>query len=211
MSREIRKVWLTLGVLASSISVISFIQHFFSIGLAPIMRNIILFYKYMLYPIFDLFEQILHVAIPDWYRDVFVVSLVFSTTLARVLIMMYINETSSIVWPKPSIRIVVIYRYIVVLLQSTSLIGCVLPILYLHTYLSIRKHIVRAKKELADYMKTDQHRYMWGNNPDRKPNWKENWLLDGYALAAYEFIKLYSIYLMCMTVIAVVFYAINSM
>jgi hypothetical protein len=64
-------------------SLISFIQKLFSIGLAPTMNLVVTFYRKMFYPAFYLISYACSFRIPDWYRDLFVLSALFSVALYR--------------------------------------------------------------------------------------------------------------------------------
>src|ERR1700674_848566 len=131
---EIRKIWFILGAMSSSISVISFVQKLFSIGLVPVLGMFVNFYRRMLYPLFDIVGYVIHVPIPSWYRDIFLLSLVFSITRYRVLRILVLTASR--------------YKELCLLaFNSITLLGCVIPFHYLIRYIGVRKKIKKAKRE----------------------------------------------------------------
>ncbi len=230
MFGEMRKVWLVLGIIAPAMSVISFVQKLFSIGLVPVLSLIIEFYRKMLYPVFDIFGHILHITIPYWYRDIFVISAVFSMSAYRVRGNLIGN----------------INKYIELCyytIYSISLLGCIIPVYYLVRYLRIRKYITIAKSETIEedfeylnkhddevsseyrqarfwfdpFISVYQRRFYFGESESSESEaeflhriyWKYHFSFHKY-LYHYELATLYMTYVAGISIIAIIFYAVNS-
>jgi hypothetical protein len=230
---EFRKVWIFLGILASSMSCISFIQKIFSIGLVPMMAAIVNFYRRMLYPLFDVVGFALHIHIPVWYRDLFLLSAIFSGVFYR---------TRGYFVPTLPKRREIFFLF----LNSITLLGCLLPLFYLVNYfLRLRGLIRRAKsetieedlaylkihpeiKEAAETFRYQHDPFIHIDNPwiygdkavdlsdpvVRQKMYSKYWLFH-YSfyrhLYSYCVIMMYAVYLGCVFVISIIFYAVNSM
>lgn len=209
MTNEIRKIWVALGIIASSMSVISFVQKLFGIGIVPIMSMGITYYRKMLYPGFEIIGKILHIPIPNWYKDAFVLSFIFSIILARIDIMSFADEIRRPeAWSHledgrrpPPLIFVMVYKYAVATILSVTLIGIIIPVFQFVKYLSIRDKIRMAKDELKVFLTVAPK--------ETGATWRNSWLLVG-VLPIYDKCRLYTIYLIGIMVIAIAFYAVNS-
>ena len=71
------------GIFTSAASLISLIQRIFHIGLNPIFKEFIEFYRKITYPIIEFVPAILHIQIPHWYKDLYILSFIFLMALSR--------------------------------------------------------------------------------------------------------------------------------
>jgi hypothetical protein len=76
--------WTIFTAMLSSMSVISLIQKWLSVGIKPILLQFLTFYRRLLYPLFDALASVFHVSFADWYKDLFFLSFIFSMAWVRV-------------------------------------------------------------------------------------------------------------------------------
>lgn len=213
-------------------SVISFIQKVFSVGLVPMTAAIVNFYRKMLYPLFDVIGHVLHIPIPVWYRDLFLLSAIFAAVFYR---------TRGFLAPTlPKHR-----ELLCLILNSVTLLGCLIPFFYIALFVGLRKHIRRAKLETVEedvaYLKShpeleenatafryQQDPFLHIDNPwlygDKAVDlsnpvvrqkmhskyWKFHYSFYRH-LFSYYLIVTYAVYLGWVLVISLIFYAVNSM
>jgi hypothetical protein len=75
--------WLIFSGIASSLSVINLILKFYKVGLAHVLSELIAWYKHLLYPFIDALTSWMPYALPDWYKDMFILSSILLGAIAR--------------------------------------------------------------------------------------------------------------------------------
>jgi hypothetical protein len=76
VKRELDFWWCSLGMLAGSLSLISLIQNVLKIGLAPLPRMVIDYYRAVLRPLHELLVYIIPFELPAWYVDCYILSVI---------------------------------------------------------------------------------------------------------------------------------------
>ena len=73
----------TLGLPASTLALINLIHKIFSIGLTPVLNDIITLWKQVTAPLHLLLSHIIPFHLPDWYYDLFIISFILSAIMWR--------------------------------------------------------------------------------------------------------------------------------
>jgi hypothetical protein len=92
--------WQALGVITGSLSLISFTQKVFDIGLAGTFAAFVEYYRAVFYPllqpIYAALAFILPFDLPDWYKDAYLLSVILFAPLMRTVTMQQAREGDGI-------------------------------------------------------------------------------------------------------------------
>jgi hypothetical protein len=109
VASETRNTYAVISGLVSAISVISLVAKVFDVGLAPVLREFIEFYRRIANILISPLLYIVPFQVPEWYRDAFVASLVA---------MMLFCRSSYLAWPNRSAADSQILNWMLYLLLS---------------------------------------------------------------------------------------------
>ena len=78
------KGWMqVLTICTSAASLISAIQKLFDIGLTPYFFEFISYYRRLFYPVVEYFPKLFHIALYDWYKDLYILSFILCSITFR--------------------------------------------------------------------------------------------------------------------------------
>ena len=139
---ELNFWWIFFSSVAGSMSFVSLLQAYFKIGLAPIMAQFLNYYRTWLYPCFELIGQFFPFAIPGWYKDLFLISFIFSITYCRAILRNIFAPVSPDVTFRANLVANLVFYSIGVFftsILSVTLLGTLTPILALLNYRKARR------------------------------------------------------------------------
>jgi hypothetical protein len=87
MSSETQKEfsrWMRiLGIVASTMSLISAVQRLLNVGLISFLNDFVAYYRKLTYPLVEALPGLFHLALPNWYKDQFILSFVIVAAFMR--------------------------------------------------------------------------------------------------------------------------------
>lgn len=92
LARQHVDVFWTLGNLFTSVSVFNLIRRYYDIPLNSLLIDIIAAYHLMLYNVLDRFAPTIVTPLPQWYKDLFVVSFVSCSLVVRLCAKFFIKH-----------------------------------------------------------------------------------------------------------------------
>ena len=84
--REVSNLYAIIGGLVSAGSLISLVQKFFNIGLAPVLAEFVAYYRRIAHFFVDWLFFWVPFEVPGWYKDAYVISFVFLVTFVRAIV-----------------------------------------------------------------------------------------------------------------------------
>jgi len=72
-----------LGIVASTMSLISAVQRLLNVGLISFLNDFVAYYRKLTYPLVEALPGLFHLALPNWYKDQFILSFVIVAAFMR--------------------------------------------------------------------------------------------------------------------------------
>jgi hypothetical protein len=80
---EFARIWSAIGIISGSLSIIGLLQKCFVVHLLGVPNLIVEYYHLLLLPVKDALSFVIHVQVPQWLFDIFVLSFVSAVTFVR--------------------------------------------------------------------------------------------------------------------------------
>jgi hypothetical protein len=176
--------WWAIGTLVASLSLISLIQKVGGIDLAPIPQAIVDYVQVAFGPLRTFFVSVMPFRLPDWYTETYTLSFICSTALARSILPFHRSEHSRLSFMVESAGMVVMSA-----LLAVVFLGFVQFLIVVVTSLA-------SKGSQADEDEDDWVAYARAHSPPSTPE---------------EAFQLYLASLAIMVVVALTFFAWNSL